>query len=83
MKRTIDEIYNIIIEKRENAVKDLRNKMAQVSKLCAELTFDELEISIDYDYLKEKQRELTGEIEAYTDVLCLIESSQILKEDNE
>lgn len=63
MKRTIDEIYNIIVEKRKNAIYD-RTKQIREENL-------------------DKFVRLNGEIEAYTDVLCLIESSQILKEDNE
>lgn len=75
---TIQEIYELIKQKKESAVNDLRHKMAQVSKLCAELTYDELQQCAEYDNLKDKENKLIGEIDAYTDVLCLIESSGVL-----
>lgn len=72
MKRTIDEIYNIIIEKRDNAESHLERNGGITKANC----IDEK----GYPLLR-TGLELKGEILAYTDVLCLIESSQILKED--
>jgi hypothetical protein len=60
MKRTIDEIYELIIEKRDSAISA---KNREPEKIVRE--------------------RLYGEVDAYTDVLILIETSQILKEDNE
>ena len=57
---TIQEIYNIICEKRENAKRDMALK-----KLAGKPN----EATILY-----------GEIEAYTDVLVLIESSGVLED---
>lgn len=67
MKRTIDEIYNIIIEKRRNARNDRERKRNDLSN--------------SKEWRDNESIILYGEIEAYTDVICLIESSQILKED--
>lgn len=69
MERTIDEIYNIIVIKRENARNDRERKRNDLSN--------------SEEWRVNESIRLYGEIEAYTDVLCLIESSQILKEDNE
>lgn len=60
MKRTINEIYDLIKEKKFNAENDLYREKTRV-----------------YSSTK-KQYELKGEIEAYEDVLNLIETSQVL-----
>ena len=63
MERTIQEIYTIIWEKRENAEKHyLRESKTSRTPI------DKRMLSL-----------LEGEIEAYTDVLILIETSEVLK----
>lgn len=59
MKRTIDDIYRLIIYKRECALNELQREKEN----------------------KTLRENLFGEIDAYTDVLVLIETSQVLKED--
>lgn len=59
MKRTIKEVYDLILEKRDNALNDEKAN------------------ENDRFYL----REITGAINAYEDVLCLIDSSHLLEED--
>ena len=59
MKRTIDDIYRLIVYKRECALNELQRE--KENKMLRENLF--------------------GEIDAYTDVLVLIETSQVLKED--
>lgn len=59
MKRTINEVYDLIVEKRDNALNDEKAN------------------ENDRFYL----REITGAINAYEDVLCLIDSSHLLEED--
>lgn len=56
MKRTINEIYDLIKQKKDNAQRDF-------------------EIEKD----REKANRLYGELCAYVDVICLIESSQVLE----
>ena len=58
MNRTINEIYDIIKEKKYYAQCDLSRK-----------------------HYPKKQERLKGEVEAYTDVICLIESSGVLSDD--
>ena len=67
--RTLQEIYELIKQKKENAERDLETTRpkALIEKNDAE-----------YELLIMKLKELKGEIEAYTDVLCLIESSGVL-----
>lgn len=61
MKRTINEIYNLLLEKQENALNDLTGE--QLRKYPS----------------NKKILKLQGEIEAYTDVINLIETSQVLE----
>ena len=72
MKRTINEIYELIKEKKENAERD-----RQISYN----TVEEAKNSEEYLNAKMRSKELKGEIDAYTDVICLIESSQVLEDD--
>ena len=60
MKRTINEIYNLLLAKQENASNDLTSE--QLRKYPS----------------NKKILKLQGEIEAYTDVINLIETSQVL-----
>ncbi len=60
MKRTINEIYKLLLEKKENALNDLTGE--QLRKYPS----------------NKKILKLQGEIEAYTDVINLIETSQVL-----
>lgn len=60
MKRTINEIYELLKQKKENALNDLtRERMRQYSSA-------------------KKILKLEGEIEAYQDVIVLIETSEVL-----
>ena len=61
MKRTINEIYNLLLQKKENASNDLTGE--QLRKYPS----------------NKKILKLQGEIEAYTDVIVLIETSEVLK----
>ena len=61
MKRTINEIYNLLLQKQENALNDLTGE--QLRKYPS----------------NKKILKLQGEIEAYTDVINLIETSEVLK----
>lgn len=61
MKRTLKEIYELIQQKKENALNDLNS---YAPKTPAE-------------FMK-----LKGEIEAYTDVLVLIETSEVLENES-
>ena len=63
MKRTINEIYNLLLEKQENALNDLTGE--QLRKYPS----------------NKKILKLQGEIEAYTDVINLIETSQVLADE--
>ena len=56
MKKTIKEIYEIIKEKRANAISSLNSFLPYT----------------------EKWNEIRGEIDAYYDVLVLIENSEVL-----
>lgn len=60
MIRTINEVYDLIKEKRDNAERDLE---------IAILVGDRLDMD-----------NLVGEVDAYNDILNLIESSQLLEE---
>lgn len=66
---TTQELYETIKEKKESAERDLETTRpkALIEKNDAE-----------YELLIMKLKELNGEIDAYTDVLCLIESSGLL-----
>ena len=59
MQRTINEIYELIKQKKENALIDL--KLNERNPL--------------------KSFNLQGEIDAYTDIICLIESSGLINQD--
>lgn len=74
MKRTIKEIYEIIVDKRRNA----RDHYSRIRKE-SELPNDKTLFQTLYDHAM--MDNLSGEIDAYTDVLCLIESSGDLNED--
>ena len=63
MKRTINEIYNLLLQKQENALNDLTGE--QLRKYPS----------------NKKILKLQGEIEAYTDVINLIKTSQVLADE--
>ena len=63
MKRTINEIYKLLLEKQENALNDLTGE--QLRKYPS----------------NKKILKLQGEIEAYTDVINLIKTSQVLADE--
>ena len=66
-KRTIEEVYTLLNEKIENALN-------QKHAIYEEMKKDEIKEQ-HYDCIYQK---LKGEIDAYTDILCLIESSGVL-----
>ena len=72
-KRTIEEIYILIKQKKENAERDRETKRekARIEENDAE-----------YGLLIMELEELDGEIDAYTDILCLIESSGVLDDNS-
>lgn len=63
---TIQEIYELIKEKRDNA----RNDRERVCKQ----NYEYINGAKVY-HVSNEEYELKGEIDAYTDILCLIESS--------
>ena len=63
MKRNIKEIYNILKQKKENALNDLTGE--QFRKYPSH----------------KKMLKLQGEIDAYTDVIILIETSEVLNDE--
>ena len=67
MQRTLKEVHNLLKQKVENARIDLEK--SQLSNLVFPCT--------------EKIFRLQGEIEAYEDVITLIETSHLLEEENE
>jgi hypothetical protein len=69
MKRTINEIYELLKQKRKNAINDRE-------KYCMPLGKEQ---PIKDFAIKCK---LEGEIDAYTDIICLIESSQVLEKED-
>ena len=69
MKRTINEIYDLIKQKIENAERDIQISFN---------TMKEAKNSEEWLEAKMRSKELKGEVEAYTDILCLIESSGVL-----
>lgn len=60
-KRTIEEIYNIICEKRDNAERDWERWFYKEDRLMMEKCY--------------------SEAQAYTDVLILIETSEVLEDE--
>ena len=68
---TVKEIYELIKEKRDNAKSHLERNGGITKANC----IDEK----GYPLLR-TGLELKGEIEAYTDVICLIESSGVLND---
>lgn len=74
-KRTIEEVYILLNKKRENAISD---RTATKNKIKIEND------NISLNDLFNKFIELKGEIQAYTDVIILLETSGLIKpEDNE
>ena len=67
MKRTINEIYELIEQKKENAERD------------RERTLQEIRNIKDYDGNILKNERIKGEVDAYVDVLILIETSGVLE----
>lgn len=74
MKRTIQEIYELIKQKKESAERDLK----RTKKLIDEEEWDYMEDEGKHSNNVVKYANIRGEIEAYTDVLCLIESRGVL-----
>lgn len=71
--RTIQELYELIKQKKENATNDFkRQQLEQLKK-------GEEEQRVILPTLQ--MARLKGEIEAYTDVLILIESSGVLEDE--
>ena len=64
---TIQELYELIKQKKESAINDLMREQAKLI----------IGKPVETEFLSA----LRGEIDAYTDVLCLIESSGVLEND--
>lgn len=62
MKRTINEIYELICEKIENAERDLKALVNETKSLI----------------ITDLKAEIKGEIQAYTDIKILLETSEVL-----
>lgn len=73
MKRTINEIYEIIKQKRDNAKNDLEITLREI---------DDIKLIDNYGSNVVKERQLEGELNAYTSIICLIEESGVLEEEN-
>ena len=73
MKRTIEEVMNLLEQKRESAINKLKMEQERIKKEWGKGLI--LTININVEYIK-------GEIDAYTDVMCLIASSHLLEKDN-
>ena len=68
---TIQELYELIKQKKENAY----NHFERIYKQRVYMQREKSIISYEYESVVKQESELKGEIDAYTDVLCLIESS--------
>ena len=68
MSRSIEEIYHLIIEKKENAEN-------HIERIYKEIKKDEIKEQ-HYDCIYQK---LKGEIKAYTDILILLETSGVVE----
>ncbi len=69
MELTTNDLYKIIKQKKENTEKVKKDKHMQWLKL------DHSRFEVVADFLKEDRLKLEGKIEAYEDVINLIESS--------
>ena len=67
MKRTIEEVMDLLVQKRENAKRDMDRTYKDSKKNQENMSFYADTIS-----------RLSGEYDAYTDVICLIASSHLL-----
>lgn len=77
MRRSIEEIYRLIIQKRENAEKDREKLYKQRIYMQREKSI----ISYEYEGIVKQENRLIGEIRAYEDILCLIESSGVVEDE--
>ena len=69
----LKELYKTILEKKENALNDFLRTAKEYDEKSKKIEKSILHYEVEK--LWDKIRELKGEIEAYTDILCLIESS--------
>lgn len=67
MKRTIQEVMDLLEQKRENAKREIDGIYRKINKNLADATI-----------YSNKLNRLNGEYDAYTDVICLIASSHLL-----
>lgn len=74
MKRTINEIYELLKAKIENCENDILRKTTEYQKLYRESKFNES------TSCRETLLELHGELSAYIDLQTLIETSEVLNE---
>ncbi len=83
MKRTINEIYELIKQKRENAEIDMIKSQRAFNKVLLENyeKMDEPEVKLQLDIINYEEQRLISKIETYTDVIVLLKTSQVLKED--
>lgn len=77
MKRTIKEIYEIIVKKRNNAIDDY----IATNNFCKNKPFNQNESIVEAIKPSCELVRLKGEIEAYTDVLALLESSGVVEDE--
>lgn len=70
MKRTINEIYNLINKKIENASNDFERTVKIIENHPNEK-----------EYYTPHFHSLRGEIDAYTDIKILIETSEVLEDE--
>ena len=68
MKRTIEEVMNLLEQKKQNAINEIERI---IPPRCSGKTLTAM---------MQRQR-ILGEIDAYTDVICLIASSHLLEGD--
>jgi len=66
MKRTIEEVMNLLEQKKQNAINEIERI---IPPRCSGKTLTAM---------MQRQR-ILGEIDAYTDVICLIASSHLLE----
>lgn len=74
---TLKDLYETIKQKIERA----ENHLERTYKKRVYMQREKSIISYEYEEVVKQESELKGEINAYTDILCLIESSGVLNND--
>lgn len=78
MKRTINEIYELIKQKRDNAKNDLEIVYDKVNDFLKVFDFKS-----GIDMFMKNNYQLVGEVNAYADIVAVIEESGVLEEKTE